>query len=106
MHKIGVIGDRDSILGFKSVGFSVFPVKSPAEAETLLHELAGQHYAVIYITEQVAAEILASIEAYSEKLVPAIILIPGNQGSMGLGMQGVRKTVEKAVGADILFKDE
>jgi len=28
------------------------------------------------------------------------------QGSMGIGMQGIKKCVEKAVGADILFRDE
>jgi V/A-type H+/Na+-transporting ATPase subunit F len=106
MFKIGVIGDKDSILGFKSVGFSIFPVKNSCEAEKLLHELAEQQFAVIYVTEQIAADIMNSVELYNDKNLPAIILIPGNQGSLGLGMQGVKKTVEKAVGADILFKDK
>ena len=29
MYKIGVIGDKDSIMGFKAVGISVFPVSTP-----------------------------------------------------------------------------
>ncbi|NLO39192.1 MAG: V-type ATP synthase subunit F, partial [Ruminiclostridium sp.] len=37
---------------------------------------------------------------------PAVIPIPGIQGSLGIGMLGVKRCVEKAVGADILFRDE
>ncbi|MBQ5955335.1 MAG: V-type ATP synthase subunit F, partial [Firmicutes bacterium] len=29
MYKIGVIGDRESILGFKAVGLDVFPIDDP-----------------------------------------------------------------------------
>lgn len=105
MYKIGVIGDKDSILGFKAVGFNVYPVTSPEEAQTVLHQLARDEYAVIYITEHIAKDIVADIDQYKDQRFPAIIPIPGNQGSLGIGMQGVKKSVERAVGADILFKD-
>ena len=105
MYKIGVIGDKDSILGFKALGLSVFPVAQPSEAEEKLHELARSQYAVIYITEQAAKDIDAAIDQYKDDKFPAIILIPGNQGTLGIGMRGVKKSVERAVGADILFND-
>jgi len=105
MYKIGVIGDKDSILGFKALGLSVFPVTQPSEAEELVDKLAKEQYAVIYITEQVARDIVSSIEKYKDSRFPAIIPIPSNQGSLGIGMQGIKKSVERAVGADILFKD-
>jgi V/A-type H+-transporting ATPase subunit F len=106
MYKIGVIGDKDSILGFKAVGLTVFPVTSPQEADKILHELAREGYAVIYITEHIAKDITASINTYNDERFPAIIPIPGNQGSLGIGMQSVKKSVERAVGADILFNDD
>jgi V/A-type H+-transporting ATPase subunit F len=106
MYKIGVIGDRDSVLGFKAVGMSVYPVVSSDEAARLLHELGKKDYAVIYITEQAAANIMDEIDAYKDKMYPVIVLIPGNQGSLGIGMQGVKKSVERAVGADILFNEK
>ena len=106
MYKIGIIGDKDSILGFKAVGVSVFPVTQPSEAEEVLHRLAKQQYAVIYITEQIAKDIVPSIDMYKDQRFPAIIPVPGNQGSLGIGMQGVRKSVERAVGADILFNED
>lgn len=105
MYKIGVIGDKDSVLGFKAIGLSVFPVTQPSEAEKILKELIEGQYAVIYITEQIAKDIVSTIDLYKERKLPAIIPIPGNQGSLGIGMQGVKKSVERAVGADILFKE-
>ncbi|HHW49564.1 MAG TPA: V-type ATP synthase subunit F [Clostridiaceae bacterium] len=105
MYKIGVIGDKDSVLGFKAVGLSVFPVTRSQEAEEILHKLAEEQYAVIYITEQIAKDIISSIDSYKDKRFPAIIPIPGNQGSLGIGMECIKKSVERAVGADILFKE-
>lgn len=105
MYKIGVIGDKDSVLGFKAIGLSVFPVTQPSEAEKILKELIEGQYAVIYIVEQIAKDIVSTIDLYKERKLPAIIPIPGNQGSLGIGMQGVKKSVERAIGADILFKE-
>lgn len=103
MYKIGIIGDKDSVLGFKAVGMSVFPVTSSVEAEEILSKIAQQQFAVIYITEQIAGDMTESISKYKDRKFPAIIPVPGNQGTLGIGMQGVRKCVERAVGADILF---
>jgi V/A-type H+/Na+-transporting ATPase subunit F len=105
MYKIAVLGDKDSILGFKAVGIDVYAVKASADAESILDELVKTGYAIIFITEQIAKDIVPAIESHAEKRIPAIIPIPGNQGSLGLGMQGIKKSVERAVGADILFKD-
>ena len=40
MHKIAVMGDRDSIFGFASLGMHIFPVDDPAEAAPMLHKMA------------------------------------------------------------------
>lgn len=105
MHRISVIGDKDSILAFKAAGFSVFEANSAEEAEKILHAIAKDNYGVIYITEQIAAKIPLALHMYREHRIPAIIPIPGNQGSLGIGMDNIRKLVEKAVGANILFND-
>ena len=41
------------------------------------------------------------IKKYKDSVTPAIILIPGKGGSMGLGEAMVHSAVERAVGADI-----
>lgn len=103
MSKIGVIGDRDSILGFKTLGLDIFPVTDAEQAGRLVHRLAGEGYAVIFMTEAVAKDLEETIERYKTVPYPAIIMIPSNQGTTGLGIQGVKDSVEKAIGADILF---
>ena len=55
---------------------------------------------------KLAADIEKEIERYKERLLPAIILIPGVYGNTGAGVRGVSKCVEQAVGSDILFGEE
>jgi V/A-type H+/Na+-transporting ATPase subunit F len=103
MYKIAVLGDKESVLGFKALGLDIFPCER-TEAKETLHNLAKQNYAIIYITEQIAKEIKPEIDEYKDRLTPAIILIPSKEGSLGIGMDNVRICVERAVGADILDK--
>lgn len=106
MYKIAVLGDYASIYGFATLGLDIYPVSSSQEGEKTLRKLAEGEYAVIYITEALAAEIEKEIERYKERLLPAIILIPGVYGNTGAGVRGVSKCVEQAVGSDILFGEE
>ena len=101
-YRIAVLGDKDSVLGFKALGLDVFPAENVEEAKHTLHELAKENYAVIYLTEQYAAGMGPEIARYKDELTPAIILIPGKEGSLGIGMANVTNAVERAVGADIL----
>ena len=50
-YKIAVLGDKDSVLGFKALGLDVFPAESAEEAKRTLHALAKENYAVVYLTE-------------------------------------------------------
>ena len=71
MYKIGVIGDRDSILGFKALGLSVFPVTQPEQASRLINRMAKEKYAVIFLTENSAEDIQETIERYKSVPFPA-----------------------------------
>jgi len=104
MHKIGVIGDYDSVLCFKTLGLDVYGVdeEDTENNRKLVDGLAREEYGIIFITEQVAQNIPETISKYDKHTVPAIILIPSNEGSLGVGMGRIRKNVEKAVGINIL----
>lgn len=102
MYKIAVLGDRDSVLGFKALGLDVFPAENAGEARELLRHLAKENYAVIYFTEQYAVQMEDEVARYKDDLTPAVILIPGKEGTLGIGMANVKRAVERAVGADIL----
>lgn len=102
MYKIAVLGDRESVLGFKALGLDVYPAETVEEAKETLHRLARENCAVVYLTEQFGSQMEAEIARYKDQLTPAIILIPGKEGSLGIGMANVKRAVERAVGADIL----
>ena len=102
MYKIAVIGDKDSVLAFMALGIDVFIAYEKEETRDIVDKLSRKDYGVIFITEQLAAKIPSTIKRYDEKIIPAIILIPSNQGTLGIGINNLNKNVEKAVGANIL----
>lgn len=104
MYKIGVIGDKQSVLGFRAVGLDVFDCSTKEEVESRLKSMA-EEYAIIYIIDNLYVEIKDTIYEYNEKRLPAIIPIPGMKGTTGIGIENIRESVEKAVGADILFNN-
>ena len=101
MYKIAVMGDADSVLGFQALGLEVCPVDGPEEGHLALHRMAKENYAIIYMTEQLAAQIPGEIARYQDDMLPAVILIPGKGGALGLADRALHAAVERAVGADI-----
>ena len=102
MNRIAVIGGRDSVLGFRALGLETCIAETGEQAKAAIHRMAKESYAIIYLTEHLAAQIPAEIERRRGDTAPAIILIPGREGSLGIGTAGVHAAAEKAVGADIL----
>ena len=104
MLKIAVIGGKDTVIGFKAVGLEACPASNAQEALQALRALTGEgsDYAIIYIEEKLAQEISHEIDKYKDRPTPAIILIPGREGSLGLGQNALRAAVERAVGTNIL----
>ena len=102
MDKIAVLGGRDSVLGFRALGLEAFPAENADQARPILHRLAREGYAVVYLTEQLAAGMEEEVAHYKDAPAPAVILIPGREGTLGIGMANIKTAVERAVGADIL----
>lgn len=101
-YQIAVVGDNDSVLGFRAVGFEAVPADTAADVRAALKKLAAGSYAIIYITEQAASLAMDEVAKYADQLTPAIILIPGKNGSLGIGKTAVKQSVERAIGADII----
>lgn len=106
MYKIAVVGSADSVIGFKALGLETYAVENGEETKKVLHALAKESgeesCAIIYVEETMAAGIMDEIRKYDEQPRPAIILIPGRDGPIGLGQTALQEAVEKAVGSDIL----
>lgn len=91
-------------MGFKALGLDIYPVSDAAEAGAALRSLTRESgdYAIIYIEETLASQLSAEISKYKDSPTPAVILIPGREGSTGLGLSALRAAVERAVGTNIL----
>ncbi|GHU62356.1 V-type ATP synthase subunit F [Clostridia bacterium] len=100
--KIGVIGEKDSVLPFKLFGFTVCFDSESLAVQEKIEEMVKEDYGVIFITETVAEKVRKTIQKYKSRLTPAIILFPGHLGSLGIGLAQIQQDVEKAVGQNIL----
>ena len=106
MQKVAVIGARDTVLAFKALGLDARPVETAEQAAQAVFHLAQAGCPVIFVTEEFYSQIGETVARYEAQALPAIIPIPGAAGATGEGMRNVRLNVEKAIGADILFKEE
>jgi len=106
MSKIAVIGNNDAVLGFKALGVTVYPVVSASEAKEALREVSEGGYAAVFVTEPYAAALEEQIRELGSKATPVVTVIPDNRGNLGLGMKRIKSQVEKAIGVDILFREE
>ncbi len=108
-HKIAIVGNKETILGFKALGLETFNANTEEEATKILFELKGKtieegkcEYAIIFITEVLAEKISnKDSKKLNENALPAIIPIPGSKGTTGFSLKRIGKMVEQAVGSDI-----
>ncbi len=106
MSNLAFIGDPESALPFIAIGFDAYGVSSPEAARELLHGLAKQSTAVIFITEALAEALQADILLYQNRTAPSIILVPAASGSSGLALSQIDALMEKAVGMNLLKEKE
>lgn len=98
------MGGRETVMGFKALGLDVFPVENAEDARLTLRRITrpDEEYTIIYIEEGTAKDLSAEIDRFKDSPTPAIILIPGREGPLGLGRSALKSAVERAVGSDIL----
>lgn len=93
-------------MGFKALGLEACPAADAEEARHLLHGMARPEadYAIIYVEETLAADpdMAKEIARYKDEAKPAVILIPGREGALGLGQRALQEAIERAVGSDII----
>lgn len=100
-YRIAVVGDWNSVMGFRALGLETYPAANTEEAKERVRTLAKEDCAVIYLTEQLAKDMPDVLERYKDALRPAIILIPGREGSLGIGKENIRRAIQRAVGTDL-----
>ena len=65
-YSIAVIGDWESVMGFRALGLDTYPVTSVEEARKTVHDLAKTNCAVIYLTETLAKDMADVLDRYKD----------------------------------------
>jgi len=103
-NSVGVaalVGALSVVTGYV-VAFTL--ARTDVPLKRVLHNLTTecQDVAIIYIEETLAAGLSAEIDRFKNSVRPAIILIPGREGSTGKGLTALHEAVKRAIGTDIL----
>ena len=105
MSKVAAVGERDLIIGFKTVGVELTPVKSPAEVGAALTKLSQDaSIGLILITETIAEGCLDDITSFREESPVVVLIVPSHLPSKHISMLEMKRDIEKAVGIDMLSK--
>ena len=95
---MAAVGSYESILPFKAIGLDVVVVTEENRAavpQTL------SKFSALFLEEPLYAEFRETVDEINEYSDISIIPVPNQTGSMDVGLQSIRRNVERAVGMDI-----
>lgn len=100
---MAAVGEYETVLPFQAVGVKPCIVKNDeaSDVDATLLELAKTGYAVVFVQEAFFIGHSRRIEELNDEYDTSFIPIPGLKGSMGVGLESIRSSVERAVGMDI-----
>lgn len=103
MSSVAVIGDVDTITGFKLGGVTKgYVVNTEDEAKKALDELIENKISIIIITQKIADEIREYInKTIGSEIVPMIIEIPDKNGESETDNDQMRSLIKRVIGVDI-----
>jgi V/A-type H+-transporting ATPase subunit F len=110
-YKIAIIGPSDTVSGFRALGVEAFDAQTGDKAMEKLREIKKAmtesesvvKYAVVCVIEDLLTEVdpVEYAKVVSGPL-PAVIPLPGPEGSKGIAIKRLRALAEQAVGAAII----
>ena len=103
--KIAIIGNGESVYAFKAAGVDAFVAATADAARETLKRLARE-YKVIFITDDLAAQIDDVIERMMENPYPIVVVLPAEGGSSEYAETKMKQRMERALGVDVLFGRE
>ena len=103
MRKIAVLGAHDTVVGFKALGLDTFAADDGETALGVFRKLTEPDapYGIIYVEEGLAVPLESEIAKFKDDPSVAVILIPGRNGSLGLGSGALQAAIERAVGSKL-----
>jgi vacuolar-type H+-ATPase subunit F/Vma7 len=106
MHKIKIIGPKYMVSPLAILGIEACPAENRSEAQAALEAASGRKAdpALIFITERLAHELQEEIKMINLRPEMNVVLIPDNQGSIGLANSQIHDLVRNSIGAEVIIR--
>ncbi len=104
--KMAIVGDETATAGFKALGLDAFTVTEPARAPEVWNAVDPDEYSIIFITEPEYRALSAELEHLRTRIYPVVTVLPSVGGGRNAGRDELRGLVERAVGTDVMFREE
>ena len=110
-YSIAIIGPSDMVSGFRALGVEAFDAQTGEAALEELRRLkkltidpaSAKKYAVVCVIEDLLTDIdQAEYAKVVSGPLPAVIVLPGPEGSKGVAIARLRRLAEQAVGSAII----
>ncbi|MFN3411565.1 MAG: V-type ATP synthase subunit F [Exilispira sp.] len=100
-NEIAVIGDKDSIMGFKAIGFDTYELvkKEDLDIKQYVIAILRKNYKIVYITENYFLICEKDIEEFlKNRAYPIVTVVPTTADNKNIAFESMKKLVEKALG--------
>lgn len=101
-YKTAIIGSKSIIQSFKLFGIEIFPINSKEDGRAVIKKIGQGDYAVVFVTEDWMEKLDEDLTELKQKTIPAVVSLPTHLSQSDYGIKELKKTVERAVGSDIL----
>lgn len=100
---MAAVGSYDCVIPFQAIGIetAVIDAENRASVPQILSRFSRDDYAVVFIEETLFEAFADDLNTINENEDLAVIPIPSQAGSLGIGVESIRKSAERAVGMDI-----
>ena len=105
MSDIIVVGDKDTTMGFKSIGFDTYIIdmQNKENQKDSINSILRKNYKIIFILEQLYKDHFDLIEELTlNKLYPIVVAIPSTREQLHFSENLIERLVIKALGGSFL----
>lgn len=101
MKEIFAIGPSQSVLLFQGIGIKSFIINNESELKKKLEELASIAK-IIFISETLSPLLDDVVNKFKNQVYPIVLFVPLEGRESNIGVEKLKKDVEKAIGMAIL----
>lgn len=99
--QMAIVGSEDVVCLFGAAGIEPVRITDASEADAALYRLAREGKKIIFLSEDLYQAIPDVLAKYADKAYPILLPLPLDQDANGVGLERIRKSVERAIGISL-----